>query len=276
MIRLHPGVDITDIAGLLIWRCQLHETPLLVSSELPASNSTNLRRWKDSTKTETIATRYRPIQPQLVPQSGRIVAGATTADKMGEPVATTQEMPQLRITKIQDSSDIEKHIPSLRCLLQACVNDEPAVSSIGFLHPLSDQNATDYWLRLFPSVIGPNSPTMLLIATYPGAADSSVVATVQIARMTKETNNYRGEIRKLLVHPAYRRSGVGRQVIGEVERIARDELGLEMLMLNTPTGTPARDFYLRLGWHEWGICPVYVKYADGRKGDCRFFLKMLQ
>lgn len=196
---------------------------------------------------------------------------------MGELAVRNEDAPPLLITKIQDGSDIEKYLPSLRRLLQACVNDKPDVSSIGFLHPLSDHNAIDYWLHLLPSVLGPNPLATVLVATHPGADDSSVVvATVQIARMAKETQGYKGEIRKLLVHPSYRRGGVGRRVMEAAEHIARDELGLEMLVLDTATETPARDFYLRTGWREWGICPIYAKFADGRKGDCSFFIKMLQ
>lgn len=182
----------------------------------------------------------------------------------------------LLITKVQDGSVIEKYLASLRRLLQTCVNDEPVMSSIGFLYPLSDHNAIDCWLHLFPTAIDPSSPTILLVATDPSAGDpSAVVATAQIARMTKETYNYKGEIRRLLVHPAYRRGGVGRRMMEAVERVARDELGLEMLVLDTATETPARGFYVRMGWHEWGVCPAYAKYADGSKADCSFFIKML-
>jgi GNAT superfamily N-acetyltransferase len=196
---------------------------------------------------------------------------------MGEQIVTSQDNLPLLITKFQDASAIEKYLASLQRLLQACVNDEPAMSSIGFLYPLSDHAAIDYWLHLFPAALGPSPETTLLIATVPTADDpAAVVATVQIARMTKETHSYKGEVRKLLVHPAQRRGGVGRRLMAEVERLARDDLGLEMLVLDTATETPARDFYARTCWTEWGVCPAYAKYADGTKGDCTFFVKMLQ
>lgn len=93
--------------------------------------------------------------------------------------------------------------------------------------------------------------------------------------MVKETHSYKGEVRKLLVHPAHRRGGLGRRMMLKAEELSKSMLDLEMLVLDTATRTPARDFYIRLGWKEWGICPEYAKFADGRKADCSFFVKML-
>ncbi|KAL7810819.1 acyl-CoA N-acyltransferase [Trichoderma gracile] len=178
------------------------------------------------------------------------------------------------ISTITDASAVEKHLPSLRVLLQHCVNDEPEISSIGFLAPLADHAATSYWLDLLSSsVFGPGATTTLLIATAPGS--DQVVATVQLARMAKETHAYKGEVRKLMVHPDYRRHGLGRRLMDEVERVARDKFGLELLVLDTSKETPARWFYLRTGWNEWGICPDYAKSSSGVKHDCSFFCKSL-
>ncbi|KAL7821177.1 acyl-CoA N-acyltransferase [Trichoderma aethiopicum] len=178
------------------------------------------------------------------------------------------------VSSITDASSVEKHLPSLRVLLQHCVNDEPDTSSIGFLAPLTDHTATSYWLDLLSSsVIGPGATTTLLIATAPGS--DQVVATVQLARMAKETHAYKGEVRKLMVHPDYRRHGLGRRMMDEVERVARETFGLELLVLDTSMETTARWFYLRTGWNEWGICPGYAKSSSGVKHDCCFFCKSL-
>lgn len=179
----------------------------------------------------------------------------------------------ISIKRIEDAPALERHLVSLRLLLQHCVNDDPAGSSIGFLAPLSDDDATDLWQQLSPSVFGANPTTTFLIATEPGSDE--VLATVQIARNPKQTHTYKGEIRKLLVHPSHRRSGLGRRMMDAAEQIAREELSLDMLLLDTATATPARAFYLKTGWTEWGICPEYAKAADGKKHDCSFFIKKL-
>lgn len=181
--------------------------------------------------------------------------------------------PAFVLSSVTDASVVEKHLASLRGLLQHCINDEPDSSSIGFLAPLSDHTATSYWLDLLSSVIGPGATTTLLIATAPGSDE--IVATVQLARMPKETHAFKGEVRKLMVHPEYRRHGLGRRMMDEVERVAREEFALELLLLDTSKETPARQFYLRTGWTEWGICPDYAKSASGVKHDCCFFVKSL-
>ncbi|RFU76253.1 acetyltransferase gnat family domain-containing [Trichoderma arundinaceum] len=181
--------------------------------------------------------------------------------------------PAFVLSSVTDASAVEKHLSSLRQLLQHCVNDEPGISSIGFLAPLSDHTAATYWLELLSTVLGPGATTTLLIATAPGS--DKVIATVQLARMPKETHAFKGEIRKLMVHPEYRRHGLGRRMMDEVERVAREKFALELLLLDTSKETPARDFYLRTGWTEWGICPGYAKSSSGVKHDCCFFVKSL-
>jgi GNAT superfamily N-acetyltransferase len=182
---------------------------------------------------------------------------------------------ELVITQVTDSYDAEQYLPSLTTLLQHCVNDDPSTSSLAFLAPLSKDKAEEYWKEVFTGVTGPKPMVVLLVAA-PEDDPFNVLATIQIARMHKETHNYKGEIGKLLVHPDHRRYGLGKRLVEEAERFARDDLGLEMLLLDTATDTPARHFYARLGWTEWGLCPDYARFADGRKGDCTFFYKRLQ
>ncbi|KAI0096637.1 acyl-CoA N-acyltransferase [Nemania sp. FL0031] len=177
------------------------------------------------------------------------------------------------ISRVQDASTLANYLPSLQHLLQRCVNDDPAGSSIGFIAPLSDDAALNHWLDLQPSIAGPRPEITLLVATV---GDGTVVATVVIARALKQTHAYKGEIRKLLVHPDFRRAGLARAMMGEAERFAHKELGLELLVLDTATSSPARLFYLKEGWTEWGICPDYAMDATGTtKHDCSFFLKRL-
>ncbi|KAI1358929.1 acyl-CoA N-acyltransferase [Xylaria arbuscula] len=192
------------------------------------------------------------------------------------------------ILRVGDISHLSKYLPSLQHLLQRCVNDDPATSSIGFLAPLSDQDAMDHWLDLQTSITGPRPENMLLVATLDnGNGDSdmhvnrngdnsaAVIATVVIARALKQTHAYKGEIRKLLVHPDFRRDGLGAAMMAEAERVAREELGLELFVLDTAMDTPARRFYLKMGRTEWGLCPDYAMDAAGLKYECSFFFKRL-
>ncbi len=177
------------------------------------------------------------------------------------------------IRQVTDAAEIKPFTPSLQALLQHCVNDDPATSSIGFFAPLSDAIARAHWEDLLPAAAAATTATTaLLIAT---TSDGQLVATVQVVRMVKETHLFRGEIRKLLVHPDHRRSGLGKSMMDAAEAVAKDQMSLEVLVLDTAKDTPAREFYKRTGWTEWGICPDYAMYADGRKAECSFFVKKL-
>ena len=197
---------------------------------------------------------------------------------------TFSDSVQLPIVAVRDAASAKAYLPSLCRLLQSCVNDEPSLSSIGFFAPLSDKDAEDYWLTMIPTAIIPSSdsttesivpPQVALVVVLDPEDPSSVIATAQLARHPKETHAHKGEIRKLLVHSTHRRGGLGRRLMSEMERVAKEEMGLDIVLLDTALETPARQFYRSLGWTEWGMCPQYAMFADGRKSDCSFFYKEL-
>lgn len=177
------------------------------------------------------------------------------------------------IALLPGPADIEAHLPSLRSLLQSCVNTDPSTSSIGFLAPLSDADADHYWRSLGASL---GTTCHLFVMSDPAAGEGEeVAATAQLLTIPKATHAHRGEVAKLLVRPAGRRSGLGRGMMAHVEAFARDELGLRVLTLDTETDTPALAFYRGTGWVEWGTCPDYAAFADGRLGSATFFYKSL-
>jgi GNAT superfamily N-acetyltransferase len=182
------------------------------------------------------------------------------------------------ISRLSGPEDIEAHLPSLRTLLQSCVNTNPSTSSIGFLAPLSDADADRYWRSLATSSLGTTCYLFILLDKPTSKDDSGtgeVAATAQLFTIPKATHAHRGEVAKLLVRPSSRRSGLGRAMMAHIECFARDVLGLKVLTLDTETDTPARAFYGRTGWTEWGTCPDYAMFADGRLGSATFFVKSL-
>lgn len=183
------------------------------------------------------------------------------------------------ITRLSGPADVEAHLPSLRTLLQSCVNPDPSASSIGFLAPLSGADADRYW-RSIGTSLGATCHLFVLSVPAAGPGDGGrppeeVAATAQLLTIPKATHAHRGEVAKLLVRPSGRRAGLGRAVMAHVEGFARDGLGLRVLTLDTETDTPARAFYGRIGWVEWGTCPDYAAFADGRLGSATFFVKSL-
>lgn len=177
----------------------------------------------------------------------------------------------VQITHLLTTGGIESCLPSLRSLLQACVNPDPATSSIGFLGPLSDAEAEEYWVTL-GSKLG-QAHHLFVLADAENAHE--VLATVQLVTVLKATHRHRGEVTKLLVRPSAQRRGLGRLMMDHVESFAREEMGTQLLTLDTETATPARAFYSNTGWIEWGTCPDYAAFADGTLGSATFFRKHL-
>lgn len=200
--------------------------------------------------------------------------------------------------RIKTAAELQAALSSLVSLLRDCVNPDPASSSIGFRAPLSEAEAEAYWRSLLVMLEGDSEPpTIYLFVLYstpssPSAsrsaspsrsaegpssnkADFNILGTVQLHTIPKQTHAHRAEVAKLLVRPSARRIGLGSRLMAFVETYAREELGKQLLTLDTASLTPARAFYNQLGWKEWGTCPGYADYADGARGDTTFFVKSL-
>ncbi|KAJ4393538.1 hypothetical protein N0V93_002750 [Gnomoniopsis smithogilvyi] len=177
----------------------------------------------------------------------------------------------VQITHLLTTEDIGAYLPSLCSLLQACVNPDPSSSSIGFLAPLSEEDAEEYWMTVGLKL---GKAHHLFVLT--DEADHEVLATVQLITVLKATHKHRGEVSKLLVRPSAQRRGLGELMIDHVETFAREEMGMQLLTLDTNTTTAARDFYKSTGWIEWGACPDYAAFADGKLGSATFFRKHLK
>ncbi|KAF3761657.1 hypothetical protein M406DRAFT_64831 [Cryphonectria parasitica EP155] len=175
--------------------------------------------------------------------------------------------------RLLTAADVESRLPSLRTLLQSLVNDDPAASSIGFLAPLSDADADEYW-RSVAAKLDTVPQTCYLFVVW-GSDALDIMGTVQLQLMPKATHAHRAEIAKLLVRPSAQRRGLGRKMMDHVEDVARGS-DIQLLTLDTKTETPARAFYERTGWTVWGTCPEYAAFADGRLGSTTFFYKSLK
>src|SRR5690242_9151813 len=149
----------------------------------------------------------------------------------------------------------------LGALLHACVHDG---ASIGFVLPFTLDDGEAFWRdAVLPAVR--NGTRALLVARGVGA-DGRLVGTVQLDYDTMPNQVHRAEVRKLLVHPDARRRGVGRALMGELERLAR-QLGRSLLTLDTRTGDTAERLYASLGYETAGVIPCYARAPDGGRLD---------
>jgi len=146
--------------------------------------------------------------------------------------------------------DIAAHLDGLAELLQACIL---AGASIGFITPHTREDSDAFWARkVLPAV---NDGTRLLLVAR---RNGTIAGSVQLDYDTPANQPHRAEIRKLLVHPDFRRQGIARALMAEIERHAR-RLRRSLITLDTRTGDSAEPLYRSLGYQTTGIIPGYCR-----------------
>ncbi|MFI5226419.1 MAG: GNAT family N-acetyltransferase [Candidatus Limnocylindrales bacterium] len=142
-------------------------------------------------------------------------------------------------------------------------------ASVGFLVPLSAEEADSYWGRIERKVV--DGLVVLFGATF---GDGPVVGTVQLDIDTLPNQPHRATVSKLLVLSTARRHGIGEALMAELERVAA-ERGRWLLTLDTATPEAER-LYGRMGWSRSGAIPDYAMNPDRSLTPTTFFWKDLR
>jgi GNAT superfamily N-acetyltransferase len=153
----------------------------------------------------------------------------------------------------------------LAALLARCVD---AGAAAGFSPPLSRDKARAFWHRIAAEV-GTGKRILML-----GWRDGTVAGTGMLKLATLENQPHRAEIQKVLVDPALRRSGIGRQIMAALEQAAI-AAGRTVLTLDTRANDAGEALYRALGWHEAGRLPDNTRDPDGTAHDTLLFWKSL-
>ncbi len=152
-------------------------------------------------------------------------------------------------------------------ILQACVREG---ASVGFVLPFSIDEARAYWRdRVAPARAA--GAKLVLVATLGG----DVVGTAQLDLDSIPSKRHHAEVSKVLVDPGFRRTGVGRALMREIERRAAEE-GRWLLTLDT-AGDAAEALYRSLGYRLAGAIPHYARDAfEDRYDATRIMYKDLR
>ncbi|HEX4368200.1 MAG TPA: GNAT family N-acetyltransferase [Rhodopila sp.] len=153
----------------------------------------------------------------------------------------------------------------LAAILVACVE---AGASVSFLPPLSREKAKAFWHRIANDT---GAGKRVLLAVW---RDGTMVGTGMLDLATPENQPHRAEIKKILVHPAARRSGLGHQIMQGLEQCAITA-GRTLLTLDTRANDAGEALYRAEGWQEAGRIPGYALSADGTPHTTLFFWKRL-
>ncbi|MFJ2191769.1 GNAT family N-acetyltransferase [Kitasatospora sp. NPDC087861] len=143
-------------------------------------------------------------------------------------------------------------------------------ASLGFLAPLGQDEATAWWRALAPEV----AAERLLLWTVRAQADGRLAGTVQLRPATTANGRHRGEVAKLMVHPADRGHRLAGRLLTALEEQAAG-LGLRLLVLDTETDSPAERLYEAAGWTRVGSVPDYATDPAGVPHPTTIFFKAL-
>ena len=158
-------------------------------------------------------------------------------------------VPETGIT-ILSAAEIPAHLLDLGTLLHACVH---AGASIGFVLPYAEEEGAAFWReKVLPAAC--EGGVVLLVARRRGR----IAGCVLLDCSTMPNQRHRAEARKLMVHPHFRRQGIARALMAELERQAALR-GRRLITLDTRTGDHAEPLYASLGYATAGVIPGYCR-----------------
>src|SRR6516165_5045515 len=166
------------------------------------------------------------------------------------------EGPTIKVAALNPAA-FANAVERLAQILRACVCEG---ASIGFVMPFDQNEARAYWLN---RVAPPHAAAakLVLIATLGG----DVAGTAQLDLDSMPSKRHHAEVSKVLVDPVFRRAGVARALMREIERRAAEE-GRWLLTLDT-AGDAAEALYRSLGYKLAGAIPNYARDAIENRFD---------
>lgn len=172
-------------------------------------------------------------------------------------------MNEMNITITRFSAaDVEANIHALGALMHACVLDG---ASIGYVLPYSQDDGETFWREKVAPALG-NGRIMLV-----AMVEDEIAGSVQLDYDTPPNQPHRAEVRKLMVHPDFRRRGIAKLLMAEIESAARN-VGRSLLTLDTRTGDSAEPLYASLGYLTAGVLPGWCRDTLTERFDSTTFM----
>ncbi len=165
---------------------------------------------------------------------------------------------------VLDSQAAKAAIHELSDVLVDCV---AGGASVSFMLPFGRDDAVAYFEKVAASVA--RGETVLVAARL----DSRIVGSVQLGFDMPPNQPHRGDIKKLLVHRAARKCGIGAALMARAEAEAKAR-GRTLLVLDT-AGAEAERLYVRTGWQRVGVIPGYALWPAGGLCDTTYFWKKI-
>jgi ribosomal protein S18 acetylase RimI-like enzyme len=192
------------------------------------------------TRTESSRTEASRIESSRTEVSGTQSTSTQLGRTESSPIEVTLLTAEAARTCLNELGDV----------LHACVHGGASVS---FVLPYSPEDAEAFWRnKVQPAVEG--GKLLLWVARQNGR----IAGAVQLDIDTPPNQPHRAEIRKLLVHPDFRRQGIARDLMRAAEAQAV-QLGRSLITLDTRTGDSAEPLYASLGYVAVGQIPGFSR-----------------
>lgn len=148
------------------------------------------------------------------------------------------------------ADEVARNTSELGGLLRDCVH---AGANVNFILPFTQQDAEGFWTN---KVLPPlrNGTRVVWAARKEGR----IAGSVQLDYGTPPNQAHRAAVTKLLVHPDFRRRGIAKALMAELEKRAAS-LGRRLIVLDTRTGDSAEPLYVSLGYKIVGIIPEFCR-----------------
>lgn len=170
------------------------------------------------------------------------------------------------LTELSET-DAERNIPQLGELLHSCVH---AGASINFVLPFTISESENFWrMKVLPGIR--TGTRILWVARH----QEDLAGAVQLDCDTPPNQPHRAEVAKLMVHPRFRRRGIAKRLMVNLEDHART-LGRTLITLDTRTGDSAEPLYTAMGYETAGMIPGYCRDPfEDRLDSTTFMYKAL-
>ncbi len=156
-------------------------------------------------------------------------------------------------------------MPDLIVLLQDAVHGG---ASLGFLPPLSDDEARRYWMDVLYEV---TDESVILLGVLDG---DDLIGSAQLALASRANARHRAEVQKVMVHTSRRQRGIGWALLRALDDIARRQ-ERSLLILDTRRGDNAERLYEKYGYSRAGVIPEFARSATGTLDDTVIFYRRL-
>lgn len=168
-----------------------------------------------------------------------------------------------------DLFKVDTLTPYLADLVELLLDAVEQGAAIGFLAPLSAQEAQDYWQSV-NAELQQNTRQVILVRV-----DEKVVGAIQLLASAKANALHRITVEKWMVHSAYQGQGLGSGLLQGAEKVAASLNG-ELLICEAQAKGRSETVLASHHWQKVGDIPHYFRTVTGNFHDCAIYYKSIE